>query len=206
MEKKKLTRRERQKLIYREEMLTAALNLFSEKGYHNVSMHEIAEKAEFAIGTLYKFFRNKEDLYKTLITQKAKEYHRVLTKTLEGPEDVMTVLKNYVAVKSEVFAKNISAFRLYFAETQGASFSIQSGPNRDIRKMHEEIVENLAAIFEIGVRQKVFSRLDTRFMAVTLEGISNAFLFRWLENPKRHPYQSNVQKIMDMFLGGCLSK
>ncbi|MEA3386146.1 MAG: TetR family transcriptional regulator, partial [Thermodesulfobacteriota bacterium] len=31
-------------------MLAAALELFSEKGFHNVSMHEIAKRAEFAIG------------------------------------------------------------------------------------------------------------------------------------------------------------
>ncbi|MEN6472395.1 MAG: helix-turn-helix domain-containing protein, partial [Syntrophaceae bacterium] len=67
MEEIKLPRREREKERQRQEMLEAALGLFSDKGYHNVTMHEIAEKAEFAIGTLYKFFRNKEDLYRTLI-------------------------------------------------------------------------------------------------------------------------------------------
>ena len=45
MEDMKMPRREREKLKQRQEMLAAALGLFSEKGYHNVSMHEIAEKA-----------------------------------------------------------------------------------------------------------------------------------------------------------------
>ncbi len=52
-----------------------ALKLFSEKGFHNVSMHEIAEKSEFAVGTLYKFFSNKEELYKALILEKAEKFH-----------------------------------------------------------------------------------------------------------------------------------
>src|SRR5660397_90232 len=55
MEGRELPRREREKLAQRQEMLAAALDLFSKKGYRNVSMHEIAEKAEFAVGTLYKF-------------------------------------------------------------------------------------------------------------------------------------------------------
>ncbi|RPJ04344.1 MAG: TetR/AcrR family transcriptional regulator, partial [Deltaproteobacteria bacterium] len=54
MEECKLPRREREKLRQRHEVLDVALRLFSEKGYHNVSMHEIAKEAEFAIGTLYK--------------------------------------------------------------------------------------------------------------------------------------------------------
>ena len=49
-----LPRREREKMRQRKEMLDAALDLFSEKGYHNASMQEIAHKSEFAIGTLYK--------------------------------------------------------------------------------------------------------------------------------------------------------
>jgi len=56
MQDEKLPRREREKLRHRRQMLAAALDLFSEKGYHNVSMHEISKRAEFAIGTLYKFF------------------------------------------------------------------------------------------------------------------------------------------------------
>ena len=44
MDVKALPRRERQKLRQREELLVAALELFSEKGYHNVSMHEIAQR------------------------------------------------------------------------------------------------------------------------------------------------------------------
>jgi len=42
-------------------------------------MHEIAKEAEFAIGTLYKFFRNKEDLYKALIMQLSDRFHGALT-------------------------------------------------------------------------------------------------------------------------------
>ncbi len=56
MGEKNLSRREKEKLRQRRQMLDAALELFSEKGYHSVSMHQIAERSEFAIGTLYKFF------------------------------------------------------------------------------------------------------------------------------------------------------
>ncbi|MGB5159298.1 TetR/AcrR family transcriptional regulator [Desulfobacterium sp. N47] len=41
-----LPRREREKLRQRHDIIKAALDLFSEFGYHNVSMHKIAKKAE----------------------------------------------------------------------------------------------------------------------------------------------------------------
>src|SRR3974390_857796 len=96
MVSQKLPRREREKLRQRQEILAAALDLFSQKGYHNVSMHEIAEKAEFAIGTLYKFFQNKEDLYKALVLKQCDEYEDAIRRTIEGPEDEVERLRNYI--------------------------------------------------------------------------------------------------------------
>lgn len=80
--KEKLSRREREKLWQRRQMLDAAIELFSERGYHNVSMHQIAERLEFAIGTLYKFFKNKEDLYRALVTEKSTEIFGALAEPL----------------------------------------------------------------------------------------------------------------------------
>ncbi len=127
METKTISRRERQKIAQRSEMLAAALDLFSEKGYHNVSMHEIAAKAEFAIGTLYKFFSNKEDLYKALILEQSDRFHEALSKAIESPGDEIEKLRQYVQAKGEVFRDNAATIRLYFAETRGASFNIMAG-------------------------------------------------------------------------------
>nr|HDN01233.1 TetR/AcrR family transcriptional regulator [Deltaproteobacteria bacterium] len=96
MQKVKLSRREREKLRQRRQMLAAALELFSEKGFHNVTMHEIAKRAEFAIGTLYKFFKNKEDLYKSLIVEQADRFHEALTKAIGETDDEIEKLRNYV--------------------------------------------------------------------------------------------------------------
>lgn len=203
MDVKTVPRRERERLRQREELLAAALELFSQKGYHNVSMHEIAERAEFAVGTLYKFFKNKEDLYKALIMAEATEYHRVLKEALSGQKDVPSVLRDYVAAKAAVSAATL---QLYFAETRGASFNIKAGLDRDIRKLYDEVVAKLASIFATGVRKNVFRKLEPYYMAVALEGMTNAFLFCWLEDPERHPYEANIPTAMDMFFEGVLVK
>ncbi len=203
---KNLSRREREKLMHREEMLAVALDLFSEKGYHNVSMHEIARKSEFAIGTLYKFFKNKEDLYKALIMTRAEEYHRILKEALGQKDDVLTALRKYIAAKARIFAENVPTLRLYFVETRGASFTTRAGLDQDIRKLYDEVIELLASVFEKGMAKKVFRKLDPYYMAVALEGLTNAFLYCWLEDPAQHPYEANVPVIADMFLNGILIK
>ena len=206
MPEKRLSRRERDRLRQRREMLAAALELFSERGYYNVSMHEIAERSEFAIGTLYKFFRNKEDLYKALMMEKAKEFHQVIMEALNREGDVLSLVENFIATKGRLFADNLPILRLYFAETRGASFNIKAGLDQDIRRLYDESMMRLASVLESGVQNKVFRDIDPYYMAVALEGLINAFLFCWLEDPERHPYEANVMVIKDIFLRGVLAK
>jgi hypothetical protein len=43
-------------------------------------------------------------------------------------------------------------------------------------------------------------------MAISLEGLTNAFLFCWLENPERHSYEENIPMITELFLKGSLAE
>jgi len=205
MKDKKLSRREREKLRQRQEMLAAALELFSEKGYHNVSMHEIAEKAEFAVGTLYKFFRNKEDLYKSLIAEQADRFHEALTRAIEEADDEIEKLRNYVKAKREVFAANISVIRLYFAETGGASFSVKAGLDKEIRERYEQFLRTLASVFESGIKRKRFRKIAEPYqLAVALDSLCNAFLLLWLEAPDDRPFPEDPDVILNILFKGLV--
>jgi TetR/AcrR family transcriptional regulator len=207
MEEKKLPRREREKLAQRQEMLAAALELFSEKGYRNVSMHEIAEKAEFAIGTLYKFFNSKEDLYNALLLEKFYKFHAALTKAIEEPADEIQKLRNYVQAKGEVFRANISMIRLYFAETHGSRYNVMAGFDTGIRKQVFEFMQNLASIFETGMKKKHFRQIaDPYHLAVALDSITNAFLFLWLDEPERHPYPEDPDIVLNILFKGLINR
>jgi TetR/AcrR family transcriptional regulator len=200
-----LPRREREKRRQRQEMLTAALGLFSEKGFHNVSMHEIAAKAEFAIGTLYKFFKNKEDLYKALMLEQADRFHEALTKAIQEPDDEIEKLRNYVRAKGELFRADLARIRLYFAETRGASFNAMAGLDSEIRERHRQFLQTFASVFEKGMRRKRFKKVaEPYYLAIALESLTNAFLFLWLEAPERHPYPEEPDTILNILFKGLI--
>ena len=205
IEKEKLPRRDRDKLRQRQEMLGAALTLFSEKGYHNVSMQEIAETAEFAIGTLYKFFKNKEDLYKSLILEQADKFHVALRKALTETDDEIEKLRNYVRTKGAVFMGNTPIIRLYFAETRGASFNIKAGLDDEIREQYNLTLQDLAKIFMDGIKKGRFQNIaDPYHLAVALDSLSNAFLNLWLEDPEQHPYPQDPDEILNILFKGLI--
>ncbi|MBW1788927.1 MAG: TetR/AcrR family transcriptional regulator [Deltaproteobacteria bacterium] len=197
MDQTKLSRKEREYLRHRREILQVALKLFSGKGFHRVTMQEIAEESEFAVGTLYKFFSNKEDLYKALILEKAVEFHSALMAALEKPGSEMTRIKAWVEAKIKVFSDNADFVRLYMAETQGASFNLRVGLDTEIRRQYDETLEEIKTVFQRGIAKKLFRRCDPRLLAVALDGITNALLFEHLEHPNKHPFDANL--ISDIF-------
>lgn len=203
MDERNLPRREREKLRQREEMLAAALALFSDKGYHNVSMQEIAEKAEFAVGTLYKFFRSKEDLYKALISEQADRFHAALIEALAAESGPAERLRGYVRAKGRIYMDNAACIRLYFAENRGASFNIKAGLDKEIRERCDLVLRRLETVFAEGMDSGVFRRTaEPHHLALALDSLCNAFLFHWLE--ERRPYPESPDIILNIFFKGLL--
>ena len=56
-------RKERQKTEMRDAILSAALKLFSDEGYDNVSMRRIASKIEYSVGTIYLYFKDRDEIF-----------------------------------------------------------------------------------------------------------------------------------------------
>ncbi|MCK4466970.1 MAG: TetR/AcrR family transcriptional regulator [Desulfobacterales bacterium] len=192
MKNDKPSRKELEYLRHRQEILQVALKLFSRKGFHNVSMHEIAKKSEFAVGTLYKFFSNKEELYKTLILEKSEEFHSVLTAALEKPGSEMEKIKAWVETKVSVFMDNLDCVLLYLAETRGGSFNIRAGIDTEIIRQYEETLEKMKDVFEKGIKKKMFRKYDPYLLAVALDGISTTFLFEHLAHPDRLLFDADL--------------
>jgi AcrR family transcriptional regulator len=59
-------RKEREKERRRQQIIVAAKRVFSEKGFSKATMEDIAKEAELSPGTLYLYFKNKEELYASL--------------------------------------------------------------------------------------------------------------------------------------------
>jgi len=205
MEDQKLPRRERERLRQRQEMLAAALELFSQKGYHNVSMHEIAEKAEFAIGTLYKFFQNKEELYKTILLERCDDFEAAFQRAMAQADDEVEKLRQYVRFRGDRFRHNLPFVRLFLAESRGISFNLKAGLDDEVRKRYYDILKKLAAVFACGIDNKRFKKIaDPYYLAVALDSAIDASLLLWVDAPERHPYPEDPDAILAIFFKGLM--
>ncbi len=58
------SRREREHELHRQQILEAAESVFSAYGFEGTSIEMIAKKAEFSVGSIYNFYKNKADLFR----------------------------------------------------------------------------------------------------------------------------------------------
>ncbi|MGO8880898.1 MAG: TetR/AcrR family transcriptional regulator [Desulfomonilaceae bacterium] len=200
-----LSRRERLNLQQRDEILKTALRLFSEKSYPNVSMHDIAREAEFGMGTLYKFFSSKEDLYKSLILQMAEKWHHNVMQALEQERNPVRAIEKCVTIHRELFFDNLPFVRLFFAGTQGAFIDVSAGFEGHLRKFRDEYLKKLASIFKRGIKANVFRDVDPHHMALALYGIILTFLLGVMEDPAGFRKGEELSTVSDIFLRGVLS-
>ena len=61
-----VNKRERNKVLRREQILEAAVRVFAQRGFGNATVAEIAEEARVAAGTIYNYFESKEDLFMSI--------------------------------------------------------------------------------------------------------------------------------------------
>ena len=95
----KADRKEREREIRSKDIIDAAENLFFSKGYDNVSMNDIAHETEMARGTLYKYFKNKNDIIAAIAIRASKIINEMFKKINEkdntGIEKIITICLLY---------------------------------------------------------------------------------------------------------------
>ena len=201
----KLTRREREKLDHRREVLAGALQLFSEHGFHNVSTQQVAEKSNFSIGSLYNYFKNKEDIYRTLLDELANTFHEAVAEALAEGHDEVEKLRRYVKTMGSVFGENLVFIRLYHRETAGVSANPNAGFDDTIRVRHAEFLQVLSGIMADGMESGAFRRIaEPCLLAVALDGIVSAMMLPSLEDPENMTIPEDPNVPLNILFQGLL--
>src|SRR5579862_4454081 len=99
-------RRQLQKQDRERRILAAARSLFDRNGYAKTSMEDVAERAGLAVGTLYNYFRSKDDLLLAIMRREADRLLRIAEGIVADPPDDAVVA---IAAMADLFVESISA-------------------------------------------------------------------------------------------------
>lgn len=114
-------RKQREKERRREEIIHAAGKVFSTKGFNTATMEEIASKAELSPGTLYLYFKNKEELHTSLSIDLLKYLGIEIQKVVDQEISVEAKIQKFCDVFINLYDYNpsilINLFHLQSGET-----------------------------------------------------------------------------------------
>jgi TetR/AcrR family transcriptional regulator len=169
-------RRQRHQSLSRTQLLDAAEEVFGRKGYHETTLKEIAELAEFSVGSVYSFFENKDDLFQQIFVRRGEEFMPQL-RTVLAPEDGTPIQQLHRLVDFEIgwFRRNRHFGRLYLLHASANMLSIDRGVDAAIAANYEESMALQADLFGRGQDAGQFRAGDPEVLARLFSGIMSAY-------------------------------
>jgi len=178
-------RKEREKERRRQQIMVAAKRVFSEKGFNKATMEDIAQEAELSPGTLYLYFKNKEELYASL-SLRILQYllirvEHVIDEKDAGPDQK---LQSLMEAMYDVYEFDpliiINMFHLQSSETLK---NLSPELMEQIKDLSRKSLGLIATIFRDGVEQDLFIDRHAVAMADTFWALFSGVVL-WLTSKK----------------------
>jgi TetR/AcrR family transcriptional regulator len=198
-----LSRRERERLRHKQEILFAALRLFSARGFHKVSMQEIASAAEFATGTLYRFFPNKDAIYNELVETSGARIAKTMAAILDQSGTEVDRLANYFRSLPALLEEDVLFMKLPVSEA-GTHRARPLG-NRDRSGVQSGIVSQLHSLIEAGIRQGRFRRVHSDMAALAINATVKTLAVEMAGHFDKAEATELFTKLEQLFLQGLLA-
>jgi len=201
------TRKERERARHRREILDAAERLFAEKGFHGATTEEIARRAEFAVGTLYKFFKSKEEIYNAVLLEGMCVRRDAIRKLCDNADLSPTeVLRRYFDGKALFAAQRADFMKLLLREHFGGRPLLSPESQVGVLAAFNEGTNLLTKVIEKGIRRGEFRALPPRETVLALEGITSMFLRDRLHESPGTTVEERVALVKSVFFNGILSQ
>ena len=178
-------RKEREKERRRQQIMVAAKRVFSEKGFNKATMEDIAQEAELSPGTLYLYFKNKEELYASL-SLRILQYllirvEHVIDEKDAGPDQK---LQSLMEAMYDVYEFDpliiINMFHLQSSETLK---NLSPELMEQIKDLSRKSLGLIATIVRDGVEQDLFIDRHAVAMADTFWALFSGVVL-WLTSKK----------------------
>jgi TetR/AcrR family acrAB operon transcriptional repressor len=186
------------------EILEAGLHCFAKRGYHAATMDEIALAAGVSKGAIYWHFKDKEELFLSIMRERGKALEDAGAAAIQGCEQDSwqpdSVLKAIMA----------AIFRFYAANREFASLVglLRSGKDAPFGEaLFQELVEfyrrsraQFVPLFEYGIEQGHFAEVPPNTMAAWVLGTIDGIVMQWVIDPDELDLNQIAETVSEQFV------
>ena len=199
----RFSHRRRERGARRRRILDAAGEVFSARGYHEASITEIAVRADLATGTIYLYFRDKADLYGSVILEKMNDVVGRLEAALNSQASAKSCLRAAVQALFAYHDSNRQFFELFLHQHQIAASPLNEGHWNEMEELKRR---NLASIEDCIVRGQESGEIKSgnpRLYAVAFIGVTLQIIRHWIRERGNGRLEASADFAVDCFLNGA---
>ncbi len=169
-------RRRQHHELSRAQLLDAAEEVFGRKGFYETTLKEVAELAEFSVGSVYSFFENKDDLFRQIFVRRGDEFMALLREAVR--DDVGTPtdqLHRVTDLEVGYFRSHARFGRLFLRYSSATMMAADRQVDEAIAVNYDESMRLQAGVFARGQRSGEFCDGDPLVLARLFSGIVSAY-------------------------------
>jgi AcrR family transcriptional regulator len=173
------SRREQRRLLHqdlsRTQLLDAAEEVFGAKGFHDTTLKEIADLAEFSVGSVYSFFENKDDLFLSVFLRRGAEMLPGMQAVIDAGGTPTEQLHRLVDYEVGYFRDHPHFGRLYVRSATGTAPAAEMPDSPPLSQNFASAMAIQADVFARGQRSKEFRDGDPTVLARLFSGLVSAY-------------------------------
>jgi TetR/AcrR family fatty acid metabolism transcriptional regulator len=187
-----------------QKILQAAIKVFSEKGFYNSRVSEIAKEANVADGTIYLYFKNKDDILISLFEEEFAKIVRDMRAELAREKDALQKIKRFA-----ITHLSIVSLHPHLAEVMGVE--VRQSTKFMKEYVNQPFIEYLNIIRSVVIegQEKGLLRKDLTpgVMKRAFFGALDEMARYWvLSTKKKHSIDEAALQISDIFIRGMMSE
>ncbi len=181
------------------QILEAAVKVFARQGFHQSTVAQIAREARVADGTIYLYFKNKDDILVQFFSFRAKQIFESFRKEVDRAQTSADKLRNLVRRHLAEFQRDRDGAVVYQVETHQNSRMAEA----QIREMSQMYRDLISEIVEQGqqegsIRKDLYVGLVKRFIIGAVDEVINT----WLHSDGEYDLVSMADPLVELFIKG----
>jgi TetR/AcrR family fatty acid metabolism transcriptional regulator len=181
------------------QILEAAVKVFARQGFHQSTVAQIAKEAGVADGTIYLYFKNKDDILVQFFSYRTKQVFESFRGEVDRAEASSDKLRNLVRRHLAEFQRDRDGAVVYQVETHQSSRLAEA----QIREMSQMYRDLISEIVEQGqqegtIRKDLYVGLVKRFVIGAVDEVINT----WLHSNEEYDLVSMADPLVELFIKG----
>lgn len=180
-------------------ILDAAEKVIAENGFHGSQVSRIAKEAGVADGTIYLYFKNKEDILISLFRDRLGELVALFESSVGEAASAPDALRRVCEIHFTTLENNVNLAYVTQIELRQSSLELRKAIGLTV-KPYIQLIEH---ILLKGVEEKSFRPgLDVKLTRLLLFGAMDEVVTSWLISGRKYSLSAQVDNTVDFFLRG----